>query len=106
MFEGAAYCIEFKDLRMEAWEKWKSHRKGRLLPPFSTRLQEKYAGYLQRTGLPTLPKILRPALTVVSASPAQAEATIAAGASSGDVDPSPGHSSALNAHGESSPVTC
>lgn len=60
MFDGAAYCFEFKNLLVGTWEEWKPHRKGRLLPPFSTRLQEKYAGYLQRTGLPTVPKILRP----------------------------------------------
>ncbi|ANB18796.1 hypothetical protein [Dokdonella koreensis] len=83
MFDGDAYCFEFKELQVGGWEEWKPHRKGRLLPPFSTRLQEKYTSYLQRTGLPTVPKILRPAATDASASPAQA--TAVASPASGDV---------------------
>src|SRR3546814_4359605 len=59
MFGGSAYCFDFKKLQIGTWEDWKTHRQGRLLPPFSTRLQQKYAAYLQRTGLPTIPKILR-----------------------------------------------
>src|SRR3546814_13563477 len=59
MFGGSAYCFDFKKLQIGTWEDWKTHRQGRLLPPFSTRLQQKYAAYLQRTGLPNTPKILR-----------------------------------------------
>src|SRR3546814_19275093 len=55
----SAYCFDFKKLQIGTWEDWKTHRQGRLLPPFSTRLQQNYAAYLQRTGLPTIPKILR-----------------------------------------------
>jgi hypothetical protein len=60
MFEGNAYCFDFKHLLVGTWADWKEHRKGRLLHPFSTRLQGKYSAYLQRTGLPTVPKMLRP----------------------------------------------
>lgn len=76
MFNGSAYCFGFKDVQVASWEYWKQHRKGRLLPPFSTRLQQKYAGYLQRTGLPTVPKILR-----------KSGVTPAAGACASDLSP-------------------
>jgi hypothetical protein len=74
MFNGAAYRFGFKDLTIKRWEDMAAHRKGRLLPPFSTRLQQKYAAYLQRSGLPTIPRVLRSAQGSVAVSaPAQAQ---------------------------------
>ncbi|MBL8261063.1 MAG: hypothetical protein JNM58_01460 [Xanthomonadaceae bacterium] len=60
MYKGRAYCFDFKALVVASWNDWKAHRVGRLLPPFATRLQQRYSAYLQRTGLPTVPRILRP----------------------------------------------
>jgi|GEM_PF-3021061 len=59
MYNGAAYRFGFKDLTIKRWQDMVAHRKGRLLPPFATRLQQKYAAYLQRSGLPTIPRVLR-----------------------------------------------
>jgi hypothetical protein len=59
MLNGASYRFGFKDLTIKSWKEMAAHRKGRLLPPFATRLQQKYAAYLQRSGLPTIPRVLR-----------------------------------------------
>lgn len=52
------YLINFKfqDIFIKKWGEVKNTRKGRLLPPFLTKLQMKYGSYLQRQGLPKLPK--------------------------------------------------
>lgn len=52
------YLVNFKfhDIVIKTWGKIKKSRKGRLLPPFLTRLQMKYSFYLQRQGLPRIPK--------------------------------------------------
>lgn len=52
------YLINFKfhDIVIKKWGEIKQSRKGRLLPPFLTRLQMKYGYYLQRQGLPKIPK--------------------------------------------------
>lgn len=51
--------IEFKfnnnNLIQNEWGNLKSKRIGRLLPPYITRLQQKYAFYIQRQGLPAIP---------------------------------------------------
>jgi hypothetical protein len=51
--------IEFKfndnNFIQEEWQNLKDKRIGRLLPPYITRLQQKYAFYLQRQGLPAIP---------------------------------------------------
>ncbi|MCU0750172.1 MAG: hypothetical protein MUF13_11570, partial [Akkermansiaceae bacterium] len=73
MFNGDAYCFRLKDLEIARWSAWKGWRKGRLLPPFSTRLQQKYAAYVQRTGLPTIPKVLRPSASVPAAAEVPSE---------------------------------
>lgn len=59
MFNGNSYRFGFKDLFIKPWDEFAPHRKGRLLPPFATRLQQKYAAYLQRSGLPAIPRVLR-----------------------------------------------
>ncbi|GHD68925.1 hypothetical protein GCM10007164_11240 [Luteimonas padinae] len=63
MFNGASYRFGFKDLTIKKWEDWSKHRKGRLLSPFATRLQQKFAAYLQRSGLPAIPRVLRSSVT-------------------------------------------
>lgn len=51
--------IEFKfndnNLIQKEWRNLKNIRIGRLLPPYITRLQQKYAFYIQRQGLPAIP---------------------------------------------------
>jgi len=51
--------VEFKfnkDIVQYKWKEVKGKRIGRLLPPYITRLQQKYAFYLQRQGLPAIPE--------------------------------------------------
>jgi hypothetical protein len=41
---------------IEQYKEWKEYRVGILLPPFITKLIQKYALYMQRQGLPRIPK--------------------------------------------------
>jgi len=45
-----------KDMIQPKWSEYKARRIGRLLPPYITRLQQKYAFYLQRQALPAIPE--------------------------------------------------
>jgi hypothetical protein len=60
MTDGITVCFQFKALLVEEWKKWKDRRIGRLLPPYLTRLQQRYSAYLQRPGLTKIPKVLLP----------------------------------------------
>ncbi|WP_372380078.1 hypothetical protein [Xanthomonas sp. NCPPB 1062] len=64
MLDGKSYRFGFKDMEIKPREAWIACRKGRLLPPFSTRLQQKYAAYLQRSGVPAVPRVLRKKIAV------------------------------------------
>ncbi len=55
LHNGKSYDFRFKDLEQRSWNEWKAKRIGRLLPPYITRLQQRYAAYLQREGLPRIP---------------------------------------------------
>jgi hypothetical protein len=46
----------FRDIKIKKWNDIKNYRTGRLLPPYITRLQQKYSFYLQRQGLPAIPE--------------------------------------------------
>lgn len=74
MYDGKHISFRFKsDLKIKEWsgnQGWKDKRIGRLLPPFLTRLLERYAAYSHRPGLPRVPQVLIP-----SASPAAAVST-------------------------------
>lgn len=72
MMDGDTFCFQFKMLHVEEWKKWKDRRVGRLLPPYLTRLQQRYAAYLQRPGLTKIPKVLLPAPPAPCASAFQA----------------------------------
>ena len=50
--------FNFKNLIIKSCGEIKQYRTGRLLHPFITKLQMKYASYLQRQGLPRLPNAL------------------------------------------------
>lgn len=49
--------IEFKlrDIKLKKWKDISDKRIGRLLPPYITKLQQKYSFYIQRQGLPAIP---------------------------------------------------
>lgn len=55
MFDGATICFDFKTLHQKPWSEISESRLGRLLPPYSTRIQQRYASYLQRPGLSKMP---------------------------------------------------
>lgn len=50
------FCFNLRELKMQKWKNIKNSRIGRLLPPYITKIQQKYAAYLQRQGLPSIPK--------------------------------------------------
>lgn len=51
------YILQFslKDLYIKQWNDIKDKRIGRLLPPYITKIQQKYSYYIQRQGLPRIP---------------------------------------------------
>ena len=54
--EGRSVRFDFKKLRVEKFKEMKQHRVGRVLHPYLTRLQQRYALFLQRQGLPRIPE--------------------------------------------------
>ncbi len=72
MVEGKHIRFSFKPaLKFKEYNAtWRGYRIGRLLPPFLTRLLERYASYFQRPGIPRVPSALvppRPDAPVVNA---------------------------------------
>lgn len=53
--KGKAIDFRFKDLEINTWGNLKTKRIGRILPPYITRIQQKYGLYIQRQGLPRIP---------------------------------------------------
>jgi hypothetical protein len=53
--DGKIIEFLFGDIKIKKWNNIKNNRIGRLLPPYITRLQQKYSFYLQRQGLPAIP---------------------------------------------------
>lgn len=47
--------FKFRNLEILKWNDIKDKRIGRILPPYITRIQQKYTFYLQRQGLPAIP---------------------------------------------------
>ena len=54
--QGSILCFSLRDIVLKKWKEIKDNRIGRLLPPYITKIQQKYAAYLQRQGLPSIPK--------------------------------------------------
>ncbi len=58
MMDGRTFSIKFKDLKAKTVKQLRNEnfkRVGRLLPPFITRVQQRYAAYIQRPGMPRIP---------------------------------------------------
>ena len=53
--EGKILCFSLRKLAVKKWNDIKGNRCGRLLPPFITKIQQKYSSYIQRQGLPSIP---------------------------------------------------
>lgn len=62
MVDGKHIRFKFKpNLKVKEWSTtWRDKRVGRLLPPFLTRLLERYAAYSHRPGIPRVPAALIP----------------------------------------------
>lgn len=61
MIDGITYSIKFKDTKIKSLKTIRKDgavRVGRLLPPFITRVQQRYAAYVQRPGMPRIPSAL------------------------------------------------
>lgn len=59
--EGEFIRFNFQEMEIKDYEEMKDQRIGRLLPPFITRVTQKYGLYIHRQGLPRLPKEVIPA---------------------------------------------
>ena len=55
LHDGKSIDFRFKDLVIRSWKDIKDKRIGRILPPYINRIQQRYALYLQRQGLPRIP---------------------------------------------------
>jgi hypothetical protein len=53
---GKIIQFDFEEFAIVEFKDWKQYRIGTLLPPFITRLIQKYAAYMQRQGLPRIPE--------------------------------------------------
>ena len=53
--DGKILRFSLRKLYIKKWNEVKINRCGRLLPPFITRIQQKYSSYIQRQGLPSIP---------------------------------------------------
>lgn len=60
MTGGKTVGFQFANLMLAPWGEWKNDRIGRILPPYLTRLQQRYAAYLQRPGLTRIPSAALP----------------------------------------------
>ena len=60
IIEGTSVVFNFKKLRVLRFREVKEKRKGRLLHPYLTRVQQRYCLYLQRQGLPRIPNSAMP----------------------------------------------
>ena len=49
--------FDFRNLAVRTWAEMKDHRVGRILPPLITDIQQRYALYLHRQGLPPTPAL-------------------------------------------------
>lgn len=67
MVDGESVVFKFKDIYLEKWSEKRAKRIGRLLPPFLTRVQQRYSSYLQRPGLPKIPKAAMPDIALEAA---------------------------------------
>jgi len=56
MLEGKSFLFKFKDITIKKWGDLKDKRLGRLLPPYITRIQQRYALYSHRQGILRTPK--------------------------------------------------
>ena len=71
MLDGNSVSFKFKKIYQKKWDELKTKRKGRLLSPFLTRIQQRYASYLQRPGLPKIPRSAMP-IELISAAKTKA----------------------------------
>lgn len=55
-YNGRSLIFTFKSLRLKRFGEIREKRIGRLLHPYLTRIQQRYALYLQRQGLPRVPE--------------------------------------------------
>ena len=59
--EGSSIRFDFRRFQVRKFSKLKDQRIGRLLHPYLTRIQQRFGLYLQRQGLPRIPKEAIPA---------------------------------------------
>ncbi len=56
ILSGKILEFSLNDIKIKKWNTLKDDRMGRILPPYITAIQQKYAFYLHRQGLPAIPE--------------------------------------------------
>ena len=57
LYEGKTIRFDFRKFEKKIFSQIKNQHVGRLIHPYITRIQQRYALYLQRQALPRIPKI-------------------------------------------------
>lgn len=65
LYEGKTISFGFRSLYQKNFSQLKGNRIGRVLPPFLTRITQRYAAYSHRPGLPRIPSALMPSQAIV-----------------------------------------
>lgn len=53
---GKILRFSLRKISIKKWNEIKNNRQGRLLPPFITKIQQKFSAYIQRQSLPSIPE--------------------------------------------------
>ncbi|WP_186192587.1 hypothetical protein [Burkholderia gladioli] len=71
LIDGKTYTFSYRKLTKKKFTAYKDHRLGRVLPPFLTKITQRYAAYSHRPGLPRVPSALMPPMPAAPAPSAQ-----------------------------------
>ena len=65
IYDGATIIFDFRDLQIKKYSCVKDKFVGRLIPPYITRIQQRYANFLQRQGTPCVPEEAYPDFSIM-----------------------------------------
>ncbi len=72
--DGKSVCFSYRNIYQVRFAHQRANRLGRVLPPFLTKITQRYAAYSHRAGLPRIPLALMPqGMVVIADAPANVE---------------------------------
>lgn len=74
LMDGKTICFSYRNIIQVRFAHQKANRIGRVLPPFLTKITQRYAAYSHRAGLPRIPLALMPqGIAAIAEAPANME---------------------------------